>query len=359
MTALDSIFVETRSPTSAQTYSRLLLGGIVSALVLHGVSVGVYFLVGVPFLAGLNLVFLGADVVGMAFLRRGWLPVIEIMAEFVVAGGAAVHILWLGWESGYHYYLLELLLLVLLGFSRPLGFRVAFAASILGILVAMRLVTAAWPPLAVLPSEVLGTMYLTNLCVVVVILALQVSTFSREMAKTATQLRESNDRLNALAYHDPLTGLFNRRALWDHLATEVSRTQRQDRGFVVALGDIDNFKAFNDQVGHDLGDEVLASVARVLQHAIRPTDYAGRWGGEEFLLILTGTGNEEAATLLERLRKAVADQKVTHLGQTYQVTITLGAARWNPSERAETTIARADTLLLKGKRAGKNRVAGP
>lgn len=359
MPPLDSIFVETRSPTSNQTYSRLLRSGAFSALAVHFVSVGLYAVLAVPFLTGLNILVLGLDGLAFVFLSRGWLPAVEILAELVVTGGAIVHIVWLGWDSGYHYFLIELLLLVLMGFTRPLWYRVAFALSVLLALVLTRLLTADQVPLARLPQPVLMAMYVANLVVTVAVLAMQLTLFSREMARTAIQLRESNDKLNALAYHDPLTGLFNRRALWDHLAAEVSRTQRRDRGFVVALGDVDNFKAFNDQVGHDLGDEVLARVAQTLKAGIRPTDYAGRWGGEEFLLILTGTGPEEAAAVLERLRKAVADQTVTHQDQHYQVTITLGAARWNASERPETTIARADALLLKGKRAGKNRVVGP
>jgi diguanylate cyclase (GGDEF)-like protein len=165
-------------------------------------------------------------------------------------------------------------------------------------------------------------------------------------------LAEGVARLGTLASTDPLTELLNRRGFDDR----VARLNGLDGGAVVALIDIDRFKAVNDQHGHAMGDQVLRVVATRLSAALRPQDLLARQGGEEFVLLLLDLDPEAACRVLERMREAVAShgwqQLVTGLG----VTISLGATRWMPGEPLAAALVRADRWLYQAKAGGRDRV---
>ena len=123
----------------------------------------------------------------------------------------------------------------------------------------------------------------------------------------------------------------------------------------VALLDIDHFKRINDSFGHEGGDRVLRAFGALLKSQLRSTDGVGRYGGEEFLLVLPDTGLAQAGELLERLRLRIAEAPWTHtLGDGARVTCTLGAAQYRTGESVEATIARADAALYRGKAQGRN-----
>ena len=185
------------------------------------------------------------------------------------------------------------------------------------------------------------------------------ATFFRSMQY---RLGIANDKLaaalaqiEALLRHDDLTGVSNRRGVMERLH-EV-RTAAQERGEVlcVALLDIDHFKRINDSFGHEGGDRVLRAFGALLKSQLRSTDGVGRYGGEEFLLVLPDTGLAQAGELLERLRLRIAEAPWTHtLGDGARVTCTLGAAQYRTGESVEATIARADAALYRGKAQGRN-----
>jgi len=163
-------------------------------------------------------------------------------------------------------------------------------------------------------------------------------------------MQERMGRLNLQAQTDPLTGLFNRRALDEALAVMDSRRQP----FAVIALDIDHFKAINDSHGHDVGDEVLARLAGVLRECSREGDLAFRLGGEEFLLLLPETSIAAAGDIAERLRRQVVATRIEPVGQ---VTVSLGVARCAAGGDASEAIKRADALMYAAKQAGRNRVA--
>ncbi|TMK69542.1 MAG: diguanylate cyclase [Actinobacteria bacterium] len=157
---------------------------------------------------------------------------------------------------------------------------------------------------------------------------------------------------------DGLTGLANRRHCEDQLATELARVERFGGPLALVLADLDNFKDVNDRFGHGTGDVVLREFAQTLEAGIRDVDLAGRWGGEEFVLILPGTDLSGAARVAERIRAGRADRVVlTAEGEPIRVTASFGVAVFPDAATAEELLAAADGALYQAKRGGKNRVA--
>ena len=168
------------------------------------------------------------------------------------------------------------------------------------------------------------------------------------------KLREKSDELERLSTTDGLTNLFNRRYLTELLAAEQRRCQRLKHPFAVVMLDVDRFKSYNDEFGHPAGDRVLARVAELLQESVREVDSVGRYGGEEFLVLLPESGESEAVALAERVRRRIAEERFPHR----QVTMSLGVAQYPAhGESVDSVIASADAALYDAKREGRNRVA--
>ena len=156
---------------------------------------------------------------------------------------------------------------------------------------------------------------------------------------------------------DVLTGLANRRQGEDALATELARAERHGGSVGLILCDLDDFKSINDRYGHPTGDLVLRAVGDTLREALREIDVAARWGGEEFAVVLPGSGMEGTVQVAERLRTALADRPVSSLdGDPIHVTASFGAATSDGHARIEELVDAADEALYRAKRAGKNRV---
>ncbi len=164
--------------------------------------------------------------------------------------------------------------------------------------------------------------------------------------------------LRQQSIRDPLTGLFNRRYLEETLQRELARAERHGQPTSVILLDIDHFKRFNDDYGHDAGDAVLRSVAEVLRKAVRAEDIACRYGGEEFVLLMPGAGVDIACERAERVRAAVAASALAHADQPLgPLSISAGVASYpDHGDTAERLIKAADIALYKAKRSGRNRV---
>jgi two-component system cell cycle response regulator len=170
------------------------------------------------------------------------------------------------------------------------------------------------------------------------------------------ELRSRNEELDRLARLDPLTGLHNRRHLDEHLRAMVSSSRRRGHSMAVLVVDVDKFKAVNDRLGHTAGDVVLCEVARRLVSGLRAEDVAGRWGGEEFLVLLPHTDLVGAVTAAERMREGVVAGPVgVATGEAVDVTISVGCAAGVAVE-GEELVRRADAALYEAKTAGRNRV---
>ena len=166
-----------------------------------------------------------------------------------------------------------------------------------------------------------------------------------------------------LATRDDLTGLPNRRAMQDLMDLEHRRSLRSGRPMLLAQLDIDHFKRINDGHGHATGDRALQAFAGVVRANVRDTDVLARWGGEEFVLMLSETQPEDARDLVERVRQAVAAMEIPHATGHLQMTVSAGLALHLPGDTLEATLERADQALYTAKSLGRNRVvmapAGP
>jgi diguanylate cyclase (GGDEF)-like protein len=156
---------------------------------------------------------------------------------------------------------------------------------------------------------------------------------------------------------DGLTGLANRRECEGALGRELARARREGAPLAVVMADLDDFKLVNDVHGHPVGDAVLREFAAVARDTVRESDVAGRWGGEEFMLLLPGTQLEGAVQLADRVRTNL--QRRTILapdGRRLDVTASFGVAAFSDADDGRTLVAAADAALYEAKRAGKNRV---
>ena len=180
-----------------------------------------------------------------------------------------------------------------------------------------------------------------------------------DVTDTATgklELESANAQLAELSRTDRLTGLNNRGHWEECLRNEFSRCLRTRQAASLVMFDIDHFKKVNDTYGHQAGDEVIRVVARVLLESIRATDTAGRYGGEEFGVILPATAASDGKVMAERMRTRIEQTPVTHEDQTIAFTISLGIADFHPemNNHAE-WLSRADQALYQAKEGGRNR----
>ena len=179
-----------------------------------------------------------------------------------------------------------------------------------------------------------------------------------EYVSSRNDVRLQIERLGEFAYNDSLTKIPNRRYMEDALHEWVHLHFRGKMNFAVVMTDIDFFKKVNDEHGHDVGDLVLQKVAETLRKNLRSADILGRWGGEEFLLLLQEIPSERLYRKLEYLRKAIEeDCWVESNGATVRVTMSFGCSLPREDDTPLTLVARADEFLYKSKREGRNRVS--
>jgi diguanylate cyclase (GGDEF)-like protein len=162
--------------------------------------------------------------------------------------------------------------------------------------------------------------------------------------------------INRLATTDALTNVYNRRRFYQIAERELERCRRDAMPFSVIMTDVDFFKKFNDQYGHACGDEVLRRVAQLGRETVGEIGALGRYGGEEFVVALSGFELSSAKSVAEKLRVAVEAYRLDYEGQVLQVTLSLGVAQVASGETLEQVLARADSQLYEAKRAGRNRV---
>ena len=182
------------------------------------------------------------------------------------------------------------------------------------------------------------------------------SSMRQSLYKSGLKLKEAYRRIEELAELDELTGSFNRRSIMRMLEEEIARSHRLNVPCTVALIDLDFFKRINDLYGHPTGDEVLRTFAITAFANIRSVDRFGRYGGEEFLLILPDTEEASAVQMLDRLRGIIAELDWSAFSSGMRVTISAGVAMLRANEISDTLLARADGALYDSKASGRNRI---
>lgn len=188
-------------------------------------------------------------------------------------------------------------------------------------------------------------------------LFLKLTQLNNDLQSVQQELARKNADLERLAYFDTLTGLFNRRSILEKLNEWLRHLERYGGRLCVIMLDIDHFKAVNDLYGHRVGDRVLTNIAHLMRETIRQTDFVGRYGGEEFLIILPQTDAGGAAIVAERTRASIQGCPMHDAdGKTFPVTASLGVAEWCKRDDEDLLITRADAALYRAKDAGRNKV---
>lgn len=232
-------------------------------------------------------------------------------------------------------------------------------------------VTFAWtqPNVALAVEDVINVTFMTVLAVVLsqVSYSTRIKEFlhlrliqlqGRQLEQINAQLAESNGRLRRLSFVDSMTGVPNRRYFDKYLDREWARAKRERSSIALVMLDIDRFKEFNDEYGHQAGDNCLVQVANCIRQSLqRPTDQVARYGGDEFVAVLPDTDLEGARKVAERIGRAVVGLGIPIAKSPYGcLTVSLGTACWYPTsvEKAQSLVASADEALYRAKMAGRN-----
>lgn len=174
------------------------------------------------------------------------------------------------------------------------------------------------------------------------------------MVEIQMALLESREALAYQATHDPLTGLFNRRAILDHLHQQLGQAGRH--GLAVAICDIDHFKQINDIHGHQTGDDILCGLATIFKDSLRKDDTVGRMGGEEFLIVSTLRAATDRFALFDRIRRRIAETAMATRSGNLHITLSIGVASAAADSTVDTLLERSDLALYQAKNDGRNRV---
>ncbi|MBD2296758.1 PleD family two-component system response regulator [Anabaena sphaerica FACHB-251] len=182
--------------------------------------------------------------------------------------------------------------------------------------------------------------------------------YSRQkLKKLLEEQKELVEQLEKLANTDPLTGVWNRRYLLMIAEQEIKRSQRYNFSFAVLLMDIDHFKKINDTYGHNIGDEVIIFMTKTVLNHLRQPDCFGRFGGEEFVVLLPETDIDEGVIVAERIRENINNESIAVEGQQVSITVSIGVASYSLGDKTiDAIIQRADQALYQAKNQGRNRV---
>ncbi|MCP4218422.1 MAG: diguanylate cyclase [bacterium] len=184
----------------------------------------------------------------------------------------------------------------------------------------------------------------------------QISAANVKIKKQKEELATAYRKLDLISRTDPLTKLANRRDFMEKFQEEINRFERSRKPFAVVLGDIDNFKDFNDSYGHDCGDFVLESLSNLMKESVRKQDVVARWGGEEFIFLLPDSPLNGGRVAAEVIRREIAAKDYSFNRYTLSISMTFGVSEFNGESDMDACIKQADDALYLGKNNGKNRV---
>jgi len=170
------------------------------------------------------------------------------------------------------------------------------------------------------------------------------------------ELEKANRELEQLAAYDSLSGLLNRRSLFTRMDIEIERSVRLEAPMAGLMIDIDRFKNINDNYGHPCGDRVIREIGAVLSGGLRKYDFAGRYGGEEFFIILSNTTEAQTLRISERFRDEIEKADFRCGEENFRITVSIGVSCYRPGETRESWIERTDQAMYRAKQAGRNKV---
>lgn len=271
-----------------------------------------------------------------------------------------------GWECGIQHYVFVLLILIFVGTYWSSTEKILACIGVFSIRMLLYIWHITHAPVEILSDSMSITFQIINIVSIFISIIVILSIFTRDKMATEAKLAQYNRKLKVVAEHDHLTGLLNRRS---GMADTVAKIMNGglSTGMSVAIGDIDFFKKVNDTFGHDAGDEVLRSLAKLFDEFMKDYGVAIRWGGEEFLFVMDDLNLDDAFVAIDELRLKVSTLVVEWKGERIPLTMTFGATDINvmlsPTDteldietRINEAISEADKKLYMGKESGRNKV---
>ncbi len=259
---------------------------------------------------------------------------------------------YVGWEAGFHLYLLmggQLVFMVFTEGQRLLRWIWAFAA-LFGFLASQFLLDAGSGAVG-MPSMLLTTLFSINALLTASMLFILAAFSHFRAERSRRRAAELASHAEYLANTDALTGLANRRPVIERLE---QLSVPGGMPYCLAVADLDHFKEINDSYGHVCGDRVLADIGARLKSSLRASDSVGRWGGEEFVFVITDADLSEATVSMERIRQSIADAPVACAGHDHAITVSIGVTDGQYDGRPHLAIRRADNALYASKAAGRD-----
>lgn len=259
-----------------------------------------------------------------------------------------------GWGTGSQNFLIVLIVLSYFSY-----YEKAIYKNILVAVFCLLRLTLYWYSITYLSASAAGQgqLFLFQICntiVVFIALAIIAGTFGKRSLEMERKLVAYNKKLEKQAATDMLTGMCNRRRIFEILDHNIEEERSYKRGFTIAIGDIDFFKKINDTYGHECGDEVLRRLAALMKEHMLFCGTVGRWGGEEFLLIFENANGDQAYEKLQELVRKIRALEIDYMDQTIKITMTFGVSEYNNQKPISETIKEADEKLYMGKEAGRN-----
>lgn len=254
-----------------------------------------------------------------------------------------------GVQAGFHYMLLPIATLLMISGRIGLYSKWILVFALMLLLLRVDHVSASRIGLVYLPPSVMMLLRDFNLITTLFFLVILAQQYFLVIAKAQGLLMEQ-------AFSDPLTGLCNRRRFHDVFAMEAANVRRYQHSLSVIMADIDYFKRVNDQFGHDVGDAVIRYVGGKIKECARENDCVCRWGGEEFLVMLSQTDASGARLVAERIAQQVSGRSVELMGVTLDITLTMGVVCYGQAGLLDDLVKRADAALYIGKAQGRNRI---
>lgn len=271
-------------------------------------------------------------------------------------GWVLFYVFVFGRSCGAQHFLFVLLVFFFAVSHASAGYKVCMAVGLCLIRLMLLWYTGLHEPLVLLEPQIVFAVQVINTVSIFTLITVIIFLFCQDSLEMERKLVAYNEKLREASLRDPLTKLYNRRAMLEYMNGLIVNLEKHGEWFNVAIGDIDFFKKVNDTYGHEAGDAVLVYIAGLVSGYIKNKGEACRWGGEEFLFVFRGMNGEEAAAHVEKLRLMIEQSEIAYKDQRISVTMTFGLDEYNRNKPIDDTINSADQKLYIGKNTGRNRV---
>lgn len=351
---------------TAKKYSRLSMSWTVLIIDLCFLLAHVFYLIYFRisditemFVFNIVSVSIYAAMAPVAFKKPKYITLYSCITIVEVLAHAGAATLLLGWESGF-----TMFMVCCVPFPFFLEFKFDLTAYFFDGLIAAEFITtrlitnsSEWIKYTHISESEMNRLYLVNTCISFLMITVFCRVYKKAKRIDKLTMKARNETLTMLAKIDPLSQLFNRRAMADFLKKLEQDAHDGRGGYVIVMGDLDDFKRINDTYGHSAGDTVITTVSKIMTEEVPSEGYVCRWGGEELLFAVPGMDEAKGADIAERIRSRLAEHVFTSAdGSGFSVTVTLGVCGCDGSISYEKAVSRADKSLYHGKENGKNTV---